>query len=126
MAGPVRHAPGAQALQSAVGSLRNRRSRGNGLRPLAARARLPPGSGTGLRREVSGDFQGVPAAPGGRQLLARSRPQGVDAGSEQLDPGTDDREGGADRMDSLWLADFWAGVIAVSILVYVTLDGYDL
>ena len=29
-------------------------------------------------------------------------------------------------MDPVWLAHFWAGVIAFAILVYVTLDGYDL
>ena len=29
-------------------------------------------------------------------------------------------------MDPVWLAQFWAGVIAFAILVYVTLDGYDL
>jgi cytochrome d ubiquinol oxidase subunit II len=29
-------------------------------------------------------------------------------------------------MDAVWLANFWAGVIAVAILVYVILDGYDL
>jgi cytochrome bd ubiquinol oxidase subunit II len=29
-------------------------------------------------------------------------------------------------MDPVWLANFWAGVIAIAILVYVMLDGYDL
>jgi cytochrome bd ubiquinol oxidase subunit II len=29
-------------------------------------------------------------------------------------------------MDAVWLANFWAGVIAFAILVYVILDGYDL
>ena len=29
-------------------------------------------------------------------------------------------------MDAVWLANFWAGVIALAILVYVILDGYDL
>jgi cytochrome bd ubiquinol oxidase subunit II len=29
-------------------------------------------------------------------------------------------------MDPTWLVDFWAGVIAVAILMYVVLDGYDL
>ena len=29
-------------------------------------------------------------------------------------------------MDPTWLANFWAAVIAFSILVYVILDGYDL
>ncbi len=29
-------------------------------------------------------------------------------------------------MDAVWLADFWASVIAFAILVYVVLDGYDL
>lgn len=29
-------------------------------------------------------------------------------------------------MDSIWLVDFWAAVIAFAILMYVVLDGYDL
>ena len=29
-------------------------------------------------------------------------------------------------MDPVWLTNFWAGVIALAILVYVILDGYDL
>src|SRR5262245_28852086 len=29
-------------------------------------------------------------------------------------------------MDAVWLANFWAGVIAFAILAYVILDGYDL
>lgn len=29
-------------------------------------------------------------------------------------------------MDPVWLVDFWAGVIAFAILMYVVLDGYDL
>ena len=48
------------------------RSRGDGLRPLEGRPRLPPGPGTGLCCPVPGDLQGVPAAAGGGQLLARS------------------------------------------------------
>ena len=29
-------------------------------------------------------------------------------------------------MGPVWLVDFWAGVIAFAILIYVVLDGYDL
>ena len=29
-------------------------------------------------------------------------------------------------MDPVWLTHFWAGVIALAILAYVVLDGYDL
>ena len=68
---PFTDAAPAQALQSPLGPVRDRRSRGDGLRPLEDRARLPAGPGAGLRRPVPGDLQGVPAAAGGRQLLAR-------------------------------------------------------
>jgi cytochrome bd ubiquinol oxidase subunit II len=29
-------------------------------------------------------------------------------------------------VEAVWFANFWAGVIAFAILVYVILDGYDL
>ena len=69
----------AKALQPPFRPIRDRRSRGDGLQPLEARPRLPPGPGTGLRCPVPGDLQGVPAAAGGGQLLARAGARGTEA-----------------------------------------------
>ena len=51
---------------------------------IGDRPRLPAGAGAGVRRPVPGDIQGVPAAPEGRQLLARAGAGVTPKGGEGL------------------------------------------
>ena len=73
VAGAPGDAAGAQALQPALGPLRARGPRRDGVPALAHRPRVRARAGAGVRRQVAAELQGFPAAAEAGQLQHRRR-----------------------------------------------------
>src|SRR5574337_1755250 len=73
LAEPVRHTAFPEALQPALGPLRDWRQSLPGMGPLDGGAHVRPGAGAAVCRAIPEHLQGIPAAPENRQLLARQR-----------------------------------------------------
>ena len=86
LAGSLRASAFPEALQPAIRSVRAGRPRGHRLSALAAGARLPARAGAGVRREVPGHVQGIPAEPDGGQLQPRPGDEDALGRRQQVTP----------------------------------------